>query len=87
MGTDLFALKKTDNTVVDSYQIWKCWRDSDVNTWPKCLQYFWWHIHDHESAQECAKNIREWCPFDKELIRFAIWLEQFDHDIFFELSM
>jgi hypothetical protein len=72
---------------IDSYPIWSSWRNSDVNTWPKCLQNFWWHIYDYDSAQYCAKKIRKYYPNDKELIRFACWLETFDRDIIFELSI
>lgn len=72
---------------IDSYCIWSSWRNSDVNSWPKCLQYFWWHIYDYDSAQYCATNIRKYYPNDKELIHFASWLETFDRDIIFELSI
>jgi hypothetical protein len=74
MGTDLIAIRKSKILIekrddendfflqreyLDSYQIWKYWRDSDINSWPKCLQYFWWHIYDYDSAQYYAKKIRE----------------------------
>jgi hypothetical protein len=60
---------------IDSYQIWTKWRDSDVNSWPKCLQHFWWKIHDYESAQTCATNIRKYYLYDTELFRFASWIK------------
>ena len=72
---------------IDSFCIWKIWRDSDVNSWPKCLQYFWWHIHDYDSAEYYTKKIREYYPNDKELIIFASWLETFDEEVIFELSI
>ena len=100
MGTDLVAYRKPrveigtreENTdikmeYIDSYQIWKSWRDSNVNTWPNSLQNFWWKIHDYDSAHECVTNIRKYYPYDKELCRFASWLESFDSDIIFELSI
>jgi hypothetical protein len=99
MGTDLIAVRKPklqvgkrddlkkDNEYIDSYQIWSSWRDSNINTWPEPLQNFWWKINDHDSAQSCAKNIRNYYPYDKELIRFAEWLEKFDTDIIFILSI
>jgi len=102
MGTDLFALRKPiiqygtrddsdkneDNYLqIDSYQIWSDWRNSDVNTWPDSLHYFWWKIHDYDSAQYYAKTIRKHYPFDIELIRFANWLTKFDTDIIFHLSV
>lgn len=71
---------------IDSYRIWSTWRNSDVNSWPKCLQNFWWHIYDYESGQYYAKKIRQYYPNDKELILFASWLETFDSDVIFELS-
>lgn len=101
MGTDLFALRKPkvqlnrredsddeypSREYIDSYQIWKSWRDSDINSWPKCLQYFWWKIYDYDSAQFYAKKIRKYYPNDIKLLRFASWLETFDEDIMFELS-
>lgn len=102
MGTDLLALRKPkillenrdesddelypERECIDSYRIWAKWRNSDVNSWPKCLQHFWWHIYDYESAQYCAKKIRKYYPNDRELILFAVWLETFDTDIIFELS-
>ena len=98
MGTDLVAYRKPnvqmgirkdnpEKEYIDSYQIWTSWRDSNVNTWPNCLQHFWWKIHDFDSAQVCATNIRKYYPYDKELCRFASWLESFDSDIIFELSI
>ena len=103
MGTDLLALRKpkillekiddSDNEVypqrecIGSYQIWSFWRDTDVNSWPKCLQNFWWHIYEYDSAQHYAKKIREYYTKDTELILFASWLESFDTDIIFELSI
>ena len=38
----------------------------------------------HSTAQ---KKIRKYYPNDKELIRFASWLETFDWDVIFELSI
>jgi len=101
MGTDLFALRKPkilllnrddidenkERECIDSYQIWSNWRNADVNSWPKCLQYFWWHIYDYDSAQHYAKKIRQYYPKDKELILFACWLETFDTDVIFELGI
>jgi hypothetical protein len=98
MGTDLMAYRKPnvqhgirEDTIekeyIDSYRIWENWRDSNINTWPKCLQNFWWKIHDYESAQTCATNIRKYYLYDTELCRFASWLESFDTDIIFELSI
>lgn len=103
MGTDLIALRKSkiqlqkrdnhDNDVfikreyIDSYQIWKCWRDSDLNSWPKCLHHFWWHISDYNSAQYYAKKIRKYYSDDINLIQFASWLETFDKETIFELSI
>jgi len=84
MGTDLFALRKSDRECIDSYQIWSDWRDF---IWPECLQNFWWKIHDYNSAQICIANIRKYYPSDIELIRFADWLEKMDIDIIFELSI
>ena len=72
---------------IGSYQIWSSWRNSDVNNWPKCLQHFWWHIYDYDSGQYNAKKIRKYYPNDKELILFAAWLESFDTDVIFELSI
>jgi hypothetical protein len=102
MGTDLMALRKPKvqlnmredeedeypkRECIDSYQIWSSWRDSDVNSWPKCLQNFWWKIYDYDSAQFYAKKIRKYYPNDIDLLRFASWLETFDEDIIFELSI
>jgi len=93
MGFDLYAFQKDSDSDSDSkkcmgsYQIWSDWRDSEIDSWPKCLQYFWWHISDYESAQICAKNIRTYYSEDRELLLFAIWLESFDNTIFFELSI
>ena len=72
---------------IDSHQIWKCWSDSDLNSWPKCLQHFWWHISDYNSAQYYAQKIRKYYSDDINLIRFASWLETFDEDTIFELSI
>ena len=98
MGTDLIAYRKpnvqigtredtTEKEYMDSYRIWESWRDSNVNTWPVCLQNFWWKIQDYDSAQVCATNIRKYYSYDTELCRFASWLECFDSDIIFELSI
>jgi len=99
MGIDLIATRKakrqvgkreeevTKDEYIDSYQIWSSWRDSNINTWPEPLHNFWWKINDYDSAQSCAKNIRNYYPYDKELIRFAYWLEQFDSEIIFFLSI
>ena len=99
MGTEIVAYRKSkvqlktredaelQKEYVDSYQIWKCWRDSDVNSWPNGLQHFWWKIYDFDSAQLYAKKMREYYPKDIELLRFASWLETFDEDIIFELSI
>jgi len=99
MGTDIVAYRKqkvqigireediTEKEYIDSYQIWTSWRESNINTWPVCLQHFWWKIHDYDSAHECINNIRKYYPYDKELCRFASWLESFDKDIIFELSI
>ena len=98
MGTDLIAVRKAkiqvgkrkevaEDEYIDSYQIWSNWRDSNINTWPEPLQNFWWKIHDYDSAQSCVKNIRNYYPYDKELIRFADWLEKFNTDITFEISV
>ena len=103
MGTDLFALRKpkvqlnmrddsdddeyTQSECIDSYHISYSWINSDVNSWPKCLQQFWWKIHDYDSAQFYAKKIRKYYPNDINLLRFASWLETFDEDIIFELSI
>jgi hypothetical protein len=103
MGMDLFALRKSKVSIkqmddfddevhlqrefIDSYSIWSSWRNSDIDAWPKCLQNFWWHIYDYNSAQYYTKKIRKYYPNDKELIRFAYWLETFDRDVIFELSI
>ena len=95
MGFDLYAFQKGSDSdsnldskkYIGSYQIWSEWSDSDIHSWPECLQYFWWHISDYESAQTCAKNIRTYYSEDDELLRFAIWLESFDNTILFELSI
>lgn len=102
MGIDLCALRKPiiqygtrndsdtneDNYIqIDSYQIWSDWRNSDVNSWPKPLQHFWWKIHDSDSAHYYAKTIRKYYPFDIELLRFANWLTKFDKDVIFQLSI
>ena len=103
MGMDLFALRKPkvqlnrredsdddeylQRECIDSYQIFSTWRNSDVNSWPKCLQNFWWKIYDYDSAQFYAKKIRKYYPNDIDLLRFASWLETFDEDIIFELSI
>lgn len=71
---------------IDSYQIWKKWRDSDINSWSNCLQNFWWKIYDYESAQIYIKKIRKYYPNDIDLLQFAFWLEKFDDDIIFEIS-
>lgn len=100
MGTDLFALRKRniqlenkDNTSnndennylqIDSYQIWSDWLDFD---WPESLHYFWWKIHDYDSAQYYSKTIRKYYPMDTELIKFADWLGTFNTDIIFKLSI
>jgi hypothetical protein len=102
MGTDLVALRKPkvqlnsredeedeypQRECIDSYRIFSTWRNSDVNSWPKCLQNFWWKIYDYDSAQFYAKKIRKYYPNDIDLLRFASWLETFDKDIIFELSI
>lgn len=95
MGTDLFAFRKsqivnTDNETiiqkdyVSSYPIWSSWRHYE---WPECLQYFWWHIYNYNSGLEYAKKIREYYPYDEELIFFASWLEGFETNISFEISI
>jgi len=88
MGFDLYAFRKDSDSdskkYMGSYQIWSDWRDS---CWPECLQYFWWHISDYQSAHTCAKNIRTYYSEDHELLRFVIWLESFDNTILFELSI
>ena len=103
MGTDLVALRKPkvqldrrddsedegypQRECVDSYRISSSWRNSDVNSWPKCLQQFWWKIYDYDSAQYYAKKIRKYYLNDINLLKFASWLETFDEDIIFELSI
>jgi len=102
MGTDLTALRKSkvllgekNNEVyiqrdyIDSYRIWTDWIDADVDSWPEGLQYFWWKIHNYESAQYYAKKIKKYYSnvSNQELIIFASWLETFDADIIFELSI
>jgi hypothetical protein len=103
MGTDLVALRKPkvqfnrrddsededypQRECVDMYQIFSSWRNADVNSWPKCLQNFWWKIYDYYSAQYYAKKIRKYYSNDINLIKFASWLETFDEDIIFELSI
>ena len=72
---------------IDSHQIWKKWRDSDIDSWPNCLQNFWWKIHDYKSAQIYIKKIRKYYPNDIDLLQFTFWLEKFDEDIIFEISI
>lgn len=92
MGTDLFAVRKKDNLdtnevnyiVIGYYQIWSDWRDFH---WPESLQHFWWKFYDYDSAQYYAKTIRKHYPSDIELLRFVNWLETFDKDIIFQLSI
>lgn len=98
MGMDLIAYRKPniqygmretriEPKYVDSYKIWNEWSDSNVYSWPDCLQNFWWKIYDYDSAHECARNIRKYYSFDKELINFACWLEKMGIDIIFELHL
>ena len=99
---DIWALRKTkiqfnnrndlgdeylQKEYIDSYQIWSSWRDSDINSWPQCLQHFWWKIYDYDSAQLCAKKIKKYYPKDIDLLLFAYWLEAFDDNVIFELSI
>jgi hypothetical protein len=95
MGTDLFAFRKSQvinihdevyiqRDYISSYPIWSNWTDYE---WPECLQYFWWHIYDYNSGLEYAKKIREYYPKDEELILFATWLEKFETNVIFELSI
>ena len=101
MGTDLYAIKpykilqlgkrsrnkfNNENDVIDSFQIYSDWRDSEIDTWPIELQYFWFKIYDYESAKNIIINIKKYYPKDKDLLNFATWLEKFDKDIIFKLS-
>lgn len=100
MGTDLYALRKTnvqlgkrtytemtrESKYIDSFQILKEWRDSDIETWPECLRNFWFTIYDYESAQICIKNIKKYYPEDQDLLDFVSWLEKMDNDIIYEVS-
>ena len=101
MGTDLVAFRKPnvqlgkrnytemtkETKYIDSYRIQSEWRDSDVESWPKCLQHFWFHIYDYESAQNCIENIKKYYPNDEELLDFASWLGKMEKDIIYELSL
>jgi hypothetical protein len=100
MGTDLYALRKPnvqlgkrtytemtrESIYIDSFQILKEWRDSDIETWPECLRNFWFTIYDYESAQTCIKNIKKYYPEDQDLLDFACWLEKMDKDIIYKVS-
>ena len=76
-----------ENYILDSFRISASWRDSEPKSWPQSLQYFWFHIIDYESAQFYSKEIKKYYDKDEYLIQFANWLEKFDNDIVFDLSM
>jgi hypothetical protein len=65
-----------ESKYIDSFQILKEWRDSDVNTWPECLHNFWFKIYDYKSAQTYIKNIKKYYSEDQDLLDFASWLKK-----------
>ena len=51
------------------------WRNSDENTWPESLQFFWNWMHTSHDARVVAKDIRFYYPEDLQLLDLAEWLD------------
>lgn len=81
-------VEKDAKILIESHQIYGAWRNSDPETWPIELRYFWSKLErNNKSVKEVVRNIRNYYPVDTELLSFADWLEQFDDNVFFEISL
>lgn len=63
------------------------WWDSEIETWPEDLRFWYYHINTPDDAKEHAELFRKYYRDDINLLRLADWLDYWSgYDIHFDLS-
>jgi hypothetical protein len=69
------SIPKEKDEIVSFIKIYPNITDSDADSWPSSLQYWWRSMHFQDNPKFISKCLRECYGKDEELLRYADWID------------